>query len=213
MEHLNKPGYQSKYLLLICLLFSSCVMEKRMYRPGYYIESNSRQLNNPVTKNIQEPIMEANMIPVLSADQIEKINNKEVAPKFPILQASIKDPQIIKKAKQILQVSENNCTQLILYDDNVIDVILVEVGRKKVLYKACGQPDSETLSIASDLVYKIRYTNGTEYVLNEYTKVNTGKDVLKISAGIGIVAVVILILLLVVFLVTFSLGGFSLGVK
>ncbi|MEN8929179.1 MAG: DUF4190 domain-containing protein [Flavobacteriales bacterium] len=31
-----------KYLFLIAIIFSSCSIEKRLYRPGYYISSNSK---------------------------------------------------------------------------------------------------------------------------------------------------------------------------
>lgn len=62
-----------KYLFLILIVLSSCTIEKRLYRPGYYVSSNSRIISN---KGNQSPKVVQKSVNQLNPKSIEKIEQK-----------------------------------------------------------------------------------------------------------------------------------------
>lgn len=142
------------YLLLICsIVFSSCSIQKRVFRKGYHVvwdhhKKASEQVVIVDTKIVHE-LKEETLI-ASGADR-EKI--------------------VLPKEKSKFVFDKDTCGDVInLRNGDELKVKLVEIGEEFIKYKRCDNINGPTLAVEKKRVEKITYVNGGEenvVVLNE----------------------------------------------
>ena len=107
-----------KYLFFILLILSSCTIEKRLYRPGYYVSSNSRIVKNNesiikkvVPKKVQQVTYKSieKIEPKKEVTQITKQKNYSINVKKEInLIEKKQDNSVLTKKKNRLVKDSSN---------------------------------------------------------------------------------------------------------
>ena len=152
-----KSKNMKKFLLLICLLamvFSSCTMEKRLYRPGHNIEWSHSKKKSKTTTN--PPVIEQEAEPVLSASNDNSFLDFIIKPKTNYLKV-------------------DTCDNIVLRSGDEISAKVIEVGTSEIKYKKCQNLNGPLYSISKKDVFMIKYANGTKDIMPE-EKVKEGSD-------------------------------------
>ena len=121
-------------LLAFTLLFTSCSIQKRHYRKGYYVETNSNK-ENTVTKND-------------STNQIIKYAD---------------DTSITTSRSKSVLLNKNrkhNCDTLILKDGNRLVCTINEVTKRSVRFKDCLDSNQIANAIDVEQIALIKFYNG-----------------------------------------------------
>lgn len=144
----------SLLIFLFAMVFSSCTMEKRLYRPGHNIEwSHSKKKSKTITN---PSVIEQEAEPVLSA------SNDNSFLDF-----------IIKPKNNYLKV--DTCDNIVLRNGDELSAKVIEVGTSEIKYKKCQNLNGPLYSISKKDVFMIKYANGTKDIMPE-EKAKEGSD-------------------------------------
>jgi len=159
-------------LLINCVLFNSCRIEKRHYNKGYYFTSG---LNKKLNKS-------DNSKSTKNESKVEEIAEKEVFAssnnKFELGSSSESKQSFFVKYGDDLLI-ENNKKQKINTDKcdivtmkNGVDksAKVIEVNDTEVKYKNCDNIDGPIFVVKKSDIFRITYSNGTIEVFDNQTK-------------------------------------------
>ncbi len=167
------------YYLLIVIFFSSCTIQKRIYRDGYHVTWHSKskvaksikaekKSNTKLTKiktrtsplkNLQEIKTSAFISKKLISKKIEKKAIKKLS------------KQIRKLKKQ--QLTQDTCDIIFMQNGDEISAKVLEINLDNIKYKTCNNLDGPTITILKSNVFKIKYANGTSTVIEQNSSVNS----------------------------------------
>lgn len=150
-------------VLGIISIFSSCSIEKRIYRPGYHIEwkRNTNSNHNDNTSELQNSnILEESKEHSKTAREIETDLGESN-----ILVAE--EVKITKQENPLQKKIDNNCDEIILRSGVIIKGKVTEIGVDEIKYKKCENLEGPTIAILKSEVFLIKYPNGTTDVFEE----------------------------------------------
>ena len=159
--------------LMLSLFLNSCTIEKRVHRPGYFIEwhvfnKNTTETHKPKEKKqhlkqdqqdaaineIKEDVV-VNETPIGTETSTSKQKSNVTSP-------IALNPQIEKsKSQKRFLVSVEECD--IIYFKNGKEVMgkVLEIGETQLKYKACENLDGPVIVLNKSEIYLIRYPNGS----------------------------------------------------
>lgn len=141
-----------KYYLLFLsvLILTSCSIEKRLYRPGFHVESHlfGKNVSKTSSGNISKEITVSNDNDLVL----------EVAPMEPDL-----------KTSSLLEVmlDTTRCDTIIFYEGTRLVAKVESISRAEVKYRKCNNLDGPVYIEVTDYISSIRYSNGTREVFKE----------------------------------------------
>jgi len=207
------------YLLLLAVLATSCSIEKRHYRKGYYFDSwvtynysgdrlqcsqRSQQLIDQ-SDLVQEDSLIQKTLPILfEGDSItndkyrQASNNNLVNIGFPLTGLS----------------GDQNCDVLILKSGDEMEVKILEIGTDIIKYKKCGKDDGPIFTIEKRDALMVKYSDGTKTVFNSGSK--NSDPIMDMASGKNGKSQLIALLLCLFFgplgLHRFYLGYYEIGI-
>src|ERR1035437_467197 len=125
--------------ILLTTLFSSCSLQKRHYRDGFYIESKSKEQTTTINKKDSS-----------GASPLESVQKKII-----VLN---KDPKY-----------KHDCDTLFLVDGTTLICKIDEVTKRSVRFKNCTDSNEIINSIDAELVSGIKFNNGRELIISKTT--------------------------------------------
>lgn len=160
-----KPSFYC--FLLFLIIFSSCTLQKRVYRKGYYVHRNSV---SPKKEKV-------------SKEQINKpeINNSSVADEA-LFASNDKSFFVPVKVPLIDSVKKVSCGDSIWFSDgSVVVAKILEISSSQIKYKRCSNIDGPTIVVLTSSVSKIKYENGfvEEYEVKKPEKPETKPEEIK----------------------------------
>jgi TM2 domain-containing membrane protein YozV len=159
--------------LMLSLFLNSCTIEKRVHRPGYFIEwhvfnKNITETHQPKEKKQRKTqdqqaaaineIKEYVVINETPSGTETNINKQKTNVTSPIaLNAQIEK----SKSQKRFLVSEEECD--IIYFKNGKEVLgkVLEIGETHIKYKACENLDGPVIVLSKSEIYLIKYPNGS----------------------------------------------------
>lgn len=153
--------YVLKFSKIMVVLFaiSSCTVEKRHYRNGFFVQKKTAHQN----------INSRNQSYVSVLDTAEIISKQES------IVASIEESVIpiqktdraVKKIANLFINNDDKCDEIIFRDGKIINGKIIEIGVDEIKYKRCDNLDGPSISIYKKEVFMIKYSNGTKEVFKE----------------------------------------------
>ncbi|MGZ3861566.1 MAG: DUF4190 domain-containing protein [Bacteroidia bacterium] len=140
------------YTLLAFAVLTSCSIQRRNYRSGFYIDrKNSTAQKEPVRKAKKREIV-SEKIPVT-----EVFVNTDITPKNATASLSEKE---IKPVYTKTKTYIDNCDTIIFRDGTEILAKVIEVGTSEIKYKNCDNQSGPTYIVEKNKVNFIIYSNG-----------------------------------------------------
>lgn len=134
------------YFLLFLIIFSSCTLQKRVYRKGYYLHHNF--VSSKKEKISKEQIIRP------------EINKSSVADEA-LFASNDKSFFIPVKVPLIDSVKKVSCGDSIWFSDGSVVVgKILEIRTSQIKYKRCSNIDGPTIVVLTSSVSKIKYANG-----------------------------------------------------
>jgi hypothetical protein len=137
-------------ILILFIFLSSCTLQKRKYRDGFY---NSTTKHKNTLKQIDNVGSETNS---------NKTENTFIA--------NTSNEIVLPNKESFLITSEtpdtNKCDVITLRDNQELDCIISEIGTTEIRYKKCDNPTGPTFIIAKSEVFFITYKNGSVDLIN-----------------------------------------------
>jgi hypothetical protein len=136
-------------IILIACVFTSCSIEKRVYRKGYHVVWNYKKAK------------EQHKTEVVKLKAVERpdllVSNETSSELIPL------------KHSPLLILSKDTCgDKLLLQNADELLVKVIEIDDHAIKYKRCDNLSGPTYSIAKSKVALITYVNGTkEVIMNE----------------------------------------------
>lgn len=160
--------------IILCLfIFSSCTMQKRNYRSGYYVawkKSNSNIASTHSSKNKKETDKNKSLTRVVS-----ELQNYEPV----IIEANAENIiSLPKKSEKTKLIFNDDCGDLLtLRSGDEVKVKVLEINDKEIKYKRCDNLDGPLITINKSDVFMIKYANGSKEIFKEEPKKdNTPKN-------------------------------------
>lgn len=151
--------------LLFVFVFSSCIIQKRKYQKGMYVNIKHNVHHNKIEKQKKDD--------ALSIVEV-KVRVKEVVVSKQELVASIAKaaPPIPKtKPAKIKETKSDTCGDLIIMlNGAVIEARVLEVNQTSVKYKRCNNINGPTYTTALEKIERIQYKNGSQDIVDSGTK-------------------------------------------
>jgi hypothetical protein len=174
-------------LILICsILLVSCGIEKRVHRSGFHMNKKTithsaekRTIENrspsPLT-DIKNVDVAENNTAIVTPLQIKKSNS--------ILSSNYDQFNLVKSQNSSNHLNSNvstilneTCDLIILKDGSEIKAKVLEINDDNIKYKLCDNLAGPTFTKSKDLIFMIKYPNGTSTVVNSMeTKSTTTKS-------------------------------------
>jgi hypothetical protein len=196
-----------KSIILISLVlitsFTSCTIQKRLYRNGYSVHWNSIDkstksdiVNNDFETPISE-LKEENSDFVSTSNEII-IQEKEVV--------NLKNENLaLKKVQSSKTIDPTKCDLILLKNGEEISVKVLEIKDTEVKYKRFDNFGEPTITINKSSISSITYSNGTNEVIKAENSSNTNFNSIENSSGRKKVGLAIASL--VVGIIGFPFGG------
>ncbi len=149
--------------ILSIIIFSSCTVEKRTYRKGYYVNwhhRNDGKKEKALAHNTENAIQE----PSKKETVIVSHNASENA-----LALANADEEVIKKAAPRKTIfSKDDCGDMItMKNGDELKVKVIEINDKEIKYKRCDNLDGPLITVNKSDVFMIKYANGTKEVFKD----------------------------------------------
>jgi hypothetical protein len=130
------------YLFLVTLLFS-CTIEKRLYRPGYHVESHLFSKNDSERNDSYKPKkLKRQHDPELQLETKELVNELEVVPS--------------------LAVVANPCDTIVLKSGEKVVAKIETITEYVVSYKRCDNPDGPLYEEPIRKIDFVTFSNGKQ---------------------------------------------------
>ena len=153
------------YIFPLFILFS-CSVQKRKYQKGFYVSNNihaktkSASLNKEIKKD--ELALKTSILHLNSEKDAEltaSINNKtSFLERIPINLFS--------------GINDSLCDKITLKNGDEINVNVLELTPALIKYKKCNEPESPLYIVKKTDVFKIKYANGSQELMEEEVKKN-----------------------------------------
>jgi hypothetical protein len=173
-------------LILICsILLVSCGIEKRVHRSGFHLnkktiahsaERKSNEKNSPLSKtDISTVDVAQNSTSTEMPIHIEKSTS--------ILSTEYYQDDIVYSSEnnsyldsKVTPISDETCDLIILKDGSEIKAKVLEINDDNIKYKLCDNLDGPTFTKSKDLIFMIKYPNGTSTVVNSVDSKNKSNE-------------------------------------
>jgi hypothetical protein len=174
-------------LILICsILLVSCGIEKRVHRSGFHM--NKKTITHSAEKKTSEKRSPSPLTDIENVDVAEN-NTEFVIPlkinkSNSILSSNYDQVSLVKPQNSSNHLNSNvstilneTCDLIILKDGSEIKSKVLEINDDNIKYKLCDNLDGPTFTKSKDLIFMIKYPNGTSTVVNSMeTKSTTIKS-------------------------------------
>ncbi|HEX7412628.1 MAG TPA: hypothetical protein VF411_01190, partial [Bacteroidia bacterium] len=140
-------NYLCLLLIILSTLFSSCSLQKRHYRDGFYIESKSKE-------------------------QTTNINKKDSSGVSPLDSVQKKIVVLNKNPKY-----KHDCDTLFLVDGTTLICKIDEVTKRSVRFKNCTDSNEVSNSIDIELLSAIKFYNGRKKTISKDKNNNSSNKV------------------------------------
>lgn len=170
------------FSLLFLILFNSCSIEKRLYRPGFSISSNhsKNRIGNSTEKNDivtqSDNYSEENTLD-RSNSEVTILEENDDSPSEEIRLSNLDDNENPENetsntidddyqydANQI-NVEPLECDIIVCKNGDEIEAKILEIGIKEIKYKRCDNQEGPTISMLNSSVLMIKYPNGTKDII------------------------------------------------
>lgn len=163
-------------IFIVSIILSSCTIEKRQYRAGYFIINKNGKNITKRGKNKNDSIsckknstenLEITIVPKKINTGMSFYDNKPIVIKE-------KNEQLLLIEKKILnqQNNEDSCAIIYLKNGENIEAIILEVSSKEIKYKKCGRTNTPIYIIDNSEVREIEYPDGTFDIINSPKNIN-----------------------------------------
>ena len=189
--------------LVLITSFTSCTIQKRLYRNGYSVHwdsidksTKSEILNNDLESQVSE-LKEENSDFVSTSNEIIIQENKEV---------NLKNENLaLKKFQSSKTIHPTKCDLILLKNGEEISVKVLEMKDTEVKYKRFDNFDEPTITINKSSISSITYSNGSNELIKAENSSNTNFNSIENSSGRKKVGLAIASLL--VGIIGFPFGG------
>lgn len=152
---MNK-GYLLKIIVLL-ILVSSCSVEKRNYRKGYYIDWVWQKNKN--SKAVEQKNKTANQQNNITFTEEEKVNASTQT-----------TPEFFPLKKKTLLIAKDTCGDVMLLKrGEEMKVKVLEIDETKIKYKRCDNLKGPTYEIEKQKVALITFSNGVKEIIEAPT--------------------------------------------
>jgi hypothetical protein len=154
-----------KLLIALTLItaFSSCTIQKRLYRNGYSVHWNSINkssesdfINNEIERSVSE-LKEENADFVSTSNEIVIIEKAVISLKN-------ENPEL-KKVQSKNTIDPTKCDVILLKNGEEISAKVLEITPTEVKYKRCDNLEGPTTTIYKSSIFSITYANGSKEVI------------------------------------------------
>jgi len=149
----------SAIFILILSGITSCTVEKRIYRKGYYVNRHKELSVQDKPALVQSKTFQA-----------EGTAKKDpvLVSKGETLEAGIQPAMVNLRAPQRATLFTTDCEDLLtLRNGEEVKVKVIEISQTEIKYKRCDTPDGPLISVYKSDVFMIKYANGTKEVFKE----------------------------------------------
>lgn len=170
------------FSLLFLILFNSCSVEKRLYRPGFSISNkhskirigNSTDKNDVATQS--DNYYEENTLE-RSKSEVTILEENHDSPPEEIRSSNVDD--LVNSERETRNAIEDDyqndanhinlepleCDIIVCKNGDEIEAKILEIGIKEIKYKRCDNQEGPTISILNSSVLMIKYPNGTKDII------------------------------------------------
>ena len=194
-----KIQFMKSFKLLIALAlimsFTSCTVQKRLYRNGYSVHWNSMNksiktdvVNNEFERSVSE-LKEEN------ADFVSTSNEIVIQEKAVI--SLINENHELKKVQNKNTIDPPKCDVILLKNGEEISAKVLEITPTEVKYKRCDNLEGPTTTINKSTIFSITYANGSKEVMKtENTTISNKNSISNENkkTGFGVASLVLGIL-------------------
>jgi hypothetical protein len=156
-------------LLALSLLLFSCSVEKRLYSSGYHISKNSKNLakkDRTQHSTKKQRIVEPNDNEETIVYEDSRNTTNEDIEYVSDLFASIDEDLVISSNSGFSSKLNETCDIIILKDGTEIKAKVLEINDDNIKYKMCDNLEGPTFTKNKNLIFMIKYPNGTSTVVN-----------------------------------------------
>lgn len=152
--------------VLCVLLFSSCSLEKRHYRKGFYVSNHHGSIKKQHSSEDKQGVTSRPEQPIPPKEFIHSSEE-------PIVLASKDENTLLTnssiKRKTIL--NEDDCGDLIIFKNgDELKSKVIEINEREIKYKRCDNLDGPLITVNKSDVFMIKYSNGTKEVFKDTPK-------------------------------------------
>ncbi len=208
----------------ISIIFSSCTVQNRLYRPGLSIawESDKNYSGIPTTYNItqnfgkQDDIYNNESLSdiiVNSEENIRCLASESLVNSVPLSKNHENEvPSVIYSVKK---ANSDSCDLIVMRSGDEIYALVRELTPTEVKYKRCDMPGGPMISINRNDILFIRYADGTKEVFKQEHPVKQAKTDYyhKSIHPIGILAIVVGLVGLIIFGIPLGILAVTLGIS
>lgn len=173
-------------LILICsIVLVSCGIEKRVHRSGFHM--NKKTITHSAEKKTSEKRSPSPLTDIENIDVAEN-NTEFVIPlqinkSNSILSSNYDQVSLVKPQNNddylnsnVSTILNETCDLIILKDGSEIKSKVLEINDDNIKYKLCDNLDGPTFTKSKDLIFMIKYPNGTSTVINSTQPVDKPKN-------------------------------------
>ena len=157
---------------LVCVLFNSCSVSKRHYRPGYHIVWNtSKTTNSAASTHKPDKTGLVKVSPSLAGEfTIDATKTKLAETKdnthYPLTNTKA---NIIKSAKSVkikksFGAEEGECDVLVLKNGEELSVKIKEIGSEEIRYVKCDNLTGPVYVVKKSNAFMVKFANGTKEI-------------------------------------------------
>jgi hypothetical protein len=146
--------------VLLLIAYTSCTVQKRVYKKGYYISwQKDKKINNPnISAEKKDYLTAVNKNKDLPAEHHLSLHHEEKLS----LAEEHKQPNLPAVAYQL---EGDTCDVLLYKDGSKILVKLIEISEKEIKYKRCDNPSGPIYVSSKSELYMIKHRNGQEELI------------------------------------------------
>lgn len=180
-------------LILICsILLVSCGIEKRVHRSGFHM--NKKTITHSAEKKTSEKRSPSPLTDIENVDVAEN-NTEFVIPlqinkSNSILSSNYDQVSLVKPQNnddylnsKVSTILNETCDLIILKDGSEIKSKVLEINDDNIKYKLCDNLDGPTFTKSKDLIFMIKYPNGTSTVVNSMDNATTQSKPIENQSG------------------------------
>jgi hypothetical protein len=141
-----------KYTIIIvaALLLASCSIEKRLYRPGFHVESHVFNKSAPKASKID------------ISSEVTVNNDNDL-----VLEVASMQPELNTTSLLAIPSDTTLCDTIIFYEGTRLIAKVESISRAEVKYRKCNNLQGPLYIEVTDYISSIRYSNGTREVFKE----------------------------------------------
>ena len=155
--------------ILTVIFLTSCSLEKRHYRKGFYLSNHHHPDAKNKTSNTKDQSALKTPAQKENSRVIVKYGNDENAVTIASKNSSLQK----KSGHRKTLFSEDECGDLITFKNgDELKAKVMEISEKEIKYKRCDNLDGPLITVNKSDVFMIKYANGTKEVIKDSPKQN-----------------------------------------